>query len=143
MLHEYSRLWLRDDVLPHQWRKECRTYFESSFGLDYISFALHRFPELDRKTVREGMVGKAQLSTYEDAEREFESSMARIAEVCNCKICSIYETPHSTSSSSRDNPAKESYCLLTLASTIIRLVRELSGIDIINKKLLLSRKGLE
>ena len=129
-----------DENVPQHWLISCRTYFESSFGLDYVSYALRRFPELDKKHMRTTMREKAQLSTYGDAEQAFESSMAAIAEACNCKVCCIHGTP---SASSNQPPFKGSYCLLTLATTIIRLVRELSGIDVVNDKLLPSRKGVE
>ena len=136
-----------DENVPQPWLIRCRMQFEASSGLDYVSFALERLPELDRKNMRALVEENAQLSTYEQAERVFGSSMARIADTCNCKMCCIHgianEKMARSEPSNNGIVPRETYCFLILASTIIRLVRELSGIDIIDRNLYLCRSGVE
>jgi hypothetical protein len=87
------------------------------------------------------MADSAQL-TYEEAEKKFELHIGTIAEQCGCKRCTINGT--GLSKSSQDSSAgKEKLCLPAVACTIIRLIRELSGIDIRDPKLTLNRGGVD
>lgn len=136
-----------DESLPQQWLVACRTYFDSSFGPDYISFALDRFPELWKtlKSMEQRMQEKARLP-YNEAEEQLEESISKISMECRCKVCWLDGNPDpkgSTGTSNNYMASKEWYCLTALATTIIRLIRVLSGIDVENHNLLLKREGVE
>jgi hypothetical protein len=127
-----------DPELPEQWHISCRTYFESSFGLEYVHFALERFPELkEPPQLAKLMQEYAQIPTCREAQQVFEEAMESILEACKCKKCC------------RDGKGEWKaelngwYCLPALASTIIRLVRVLSGIEVLQSGLLPKRAGLE
>jgi hypothetical protein len=71
-LPESSRRWpSRDKNIPRDWLPPYRSYFASSFGLDYVEFALERFKKLKKNSMPTRMTGSAQL-TYEEAEKKFE-----------------------------------------------------------------------
>ena len=136
-----------DESVSHHWLVACRTYTDSSFGPDYINFAMWRFPELKKSLskIEQDMQGKARLS-YGEAEKQFEESIANISMLCRCKVCWLegdHDPKGYTSTSETPMGSREWYCLTTLATTIIRLIRVLSGIDIVDKGLCLSRKGVE
>ena len=136
-----------DESLPHKWLVACRTYTDSSFGPDYISFALQRFPELEKtlKIMEPMMQEKARLP-YADAVEQLEEALSKISMECRCKVCWSDGNPDPkghTRTSKKDMASKEWYCLTTLATAIIRLIRVLSGIDLVNDKLCLKREGVE
>jgi hypothetical protein len=136
-----------DESLPQQWLVACRTYFDSSYGPDYISFALDRFPELRKtlKSMEQKMQEKARLPCNE-AEEQLEESISKISMECRCKVCWLDGSPDPkghTGTSNNHMASKEWYCLTALATTIIRLIRVLSGIDVGNPNLLLKREGVE
>jgi hypothetical protein len=136
-----------DAELPEDWHAACRTYFKSSFGLDYVAFALWWFPELNKPSqMGESMRSYAELPSYSEAEREFEKSMTAIAEECHCKYCCFNGTPTAKRNGAPPTnfkEPKESYCLTALASAIIRLVRVLSGVELQHKSLYPTRAGVE
>ena len=136
-----------DEELPQKWLVACRTYTDSSFGPDYISFALRRFPELRKrlKSMESMMHDKARLP-YAEAQEQLEEALSWISMECGCKVCwsDGNPDPRGHARTSKNGVAsKEWYCLTTLATTIIRLIRVLSGIDLVNDKLLLRREGVE
>ena len=136
-----------DESLSHSWLVACRTYTDSSFGPDYVNFAMWRFPELKNSLskIEQDMQGNARLS-YGEAEKLFEESIANISMLCRCKICWLErnrDPKGHTSTLGTRTGSREWYCLTALATTIIRLIRVLSGIDIVDKELCLSRKGVE
>ena len=136
-----------DESLPKQWPNACRTYTDSSFGHDYVTFALERFPELGQtlKSSEQEMQEKARLSWAEAAE-QLEESLSNIARWCHCKVCWLGENPDPrghTGAFKDQGSSKEWYCLTALTTSIIRLVRVLSGIDLMNTNLFLKRDGVE
>lgn len=136
-----------DESLDQKWLVACRTYTDSSSGPDYISFALERFPELRKtlKSMEPMMQAKARLP-YKEAEEQLEEALSKICMECRCKVCWLDGDPDPkghTSTSKKYTASKEWYCLTTLATTIIRLIRVLSSIDLANDKLLLKREGVE
>ena len=136
-----------DESLPQKWLVACRTYSDSSFGPDYISFALQRFPELQKslKRMEPMMQDKARLP-YAEAVEQLEEALSKISMECRCKVCwsDGQPNPRGQTRTSRDGmKSKEWYCLTTLATTIIRLIRVLSGIDLVNDELCLKREGVE
>ncbi|KAB2572338.1 hypothetical protein DBV05_g8988 [Lasiodiplodia theobromae] len=146
-----------DDDVPLEWRTACQTYYKSSFGIDYVLFALDRFPELKKWNMEEDMRKFAALKTFDEAEREFEKSMFLIAEQCHCKYCCFNGRPTPKRTAAATTNEKEpdgNYCLIALSCAIIRLIRVLSGIgtkiDIVNERgtrtereMFLNRSGLE
>lgn len=136
-----------DESLPQKWLVACRTYTDASFGPDYISFALHRFPELRRslKSMELMMQEKARLP-YAEAVEQLEEALSKISMECRCKVCWSDGKPDRkghTRTSRTGMVSKEWYCLTTLATTIIRLIRVLSSIDLVNDRLHLKREGVE
>ncbi|KAL6716659.1 hypothetical protein ACLMJK_006227 [Lecanora helva] len=136
-----------DETLPHQWLVGCQTYVSTSFGPDYIFFALDRFPELQSalRKVNPQMQERVRLP-YREAQAQLEDSLSNISMVCRCKVCWLNgeAQPRESKVTPDDRQtSKEWYCLTALATTIIRLVRVLSVIDLIDEKLLLKREGIE
>ena len=143
----FQALAVGDENLDQQWLVACRTYSESSFGSDYISFGLDRFPELQKSLakVEQEMYEKTRLS-YGEAEMQFEDSLSKLADNCRCKVCWFKNDPipkGHPGAAGEQTSTKEWYCLPTLAMTIIRLIRLLSSTDILNEKLYLKRAGVE
>ncbi|KAL1642570.1 hypothetical protein SLS58_005339 [Diplodia intermedia] len=135
-----------DDNVPADWRTACQTYYENSFGIDYVHFAFDWFQELATPKMKEEALACARLESYSEAESKFEHSMIIIADICNCKYCCFNGTPTAKrTAATATNHAEPigNYCLVALCSTIIRLVRVLSGIDMLGRKMRLNRSGLE
>lgn len=135
-----------DENLPDDWRAACQTYYDSSSGLDYVWFALSVFPELRTTTMKSTAEEYARKETYSEAEQEFERSMFAIADSCGCKYCCFNGTPTPKRTAATATNEKEpagSYCLVALCSTIIRLIRVLSGTRLPGKGMRLNRAGLE
>lgn len=134
-----------DESVPVEWLRRNSIHFPNSFGRNFVDFCAYRFAELRADQLQESMISTCQIRSYKEADAVFESSLDRIAIVCSCKICSSTDGEsrwtqrrgYSTKSAS-DTP----FCLVSLAATVIRLVRTLSGIDPIDD-LQPKRAGLE
>ena len=131
----------------HHWLVACRNYSQSSFGPDYINFALRRFPELKKPLKRwEHAMERNLRLDYTEATKNLEEAMTKFSESCRCKVCwhGSDHAPRGHTSASQDTTgSKEWLCLTALVTTLIRLIRVLSGIDLVDQKLCLSRSGVE
>ncbi|KAI0870588.1 hypothetical protein GGS24DRAFT_474657 [Hypoxylon argillaceum] len=136
-----------DTGVTHEWRLDCQGYFESSFGAGYIHFATERFPELQKLFQKnESYIWQQSRLSYAEAILEFERALSQISSSCNCKTCSMTGKPNPkgyTNILPISDKSKEWYCLTALTTTIIRLIRVLSGTDLPDPTLYPKRAGVE
>lgn len=97
---------------------DCCSYFTSSYGVGYVSFATTRFPEL--KCVRTHMDRGASKST-EEAARTYEACIVDIGRICGCKLCNAEPSVEAI---------QGQLCLTIIVETILVVIRSLSGISI-------------
>lgn len=91
------------------------------------------------------MQEKARWS-YNEAQEQLEESLSKISMECRCRLCWLDKDPDPKGHTGKSNErmaSKEWFCLTTLATTIVRLFRVLTAIDLENKKLFLKRRGAE
>lgn len=100
---------------------ECHSYFTSSYGVGYVSFAVTKFPEL--KAFRREMDLGARKST-EEALRTYEACIVDIGRICGCRFCDA---------GSSVEVIQGQLCLIFIVETILVVIRSLSGISIAGK----------
>ena len=105
------------DDLPRQWLNDCRSYYPDSYGTNYLSFTLTRFPELE--PLRDAMYPAARVDTLGEAMSNFDTHMRFLAAECGCCECCSKDVYLFN---------KGTFCLVYLAHAIIRTSRALSGI---------------
>ncbi len=84
--------------------------------------------------------------SYTEAENEFEKALSFTSGRCNCKTCSLDGKPDPqgyTTKLDKQDDSRQWYCLTALTTTIIRLIRILSGIESTLRRLYLARAGVE
>ncbi|CEL08532.1 hypothetical protein ASPCAL11681 [Aspergillus calidoustus] len=137
----FSALNEGDPDVPRDWLRAGTMYFPASHGADFVHFAGRRFPELaDSDLCRQALLS-ANAETYQEACAAFEESLSDLASWCRCKPCCQIQRDSQQSPEGQGRPVSQR-CLVSLAVTIIRLIRGLSGIKVI-EGLCPTRKGLE
>lgn len=138
-----------DPSVPQEWLTDCRTYSSQSFGAEYIHFAETKLPELKglwKKPAAQSHISNMVHQSYKEAEIEFEKTLSFISASCNCKTCSLDGKPDPqgyTKKFDKQDDSRQWYCLTALTTTIIRLIRVLSGIETALPRLYPARAGVE
>ncbi|BCS28025.1 uncharacterized protein APUU_61073S [Aspergillus puulaauensis] len=137
----FSALNNGDPAVPMNWLRARNTYFPASYGMDFVHFSGDRFPELAVADLQREMMEAASAATYENACTAFEKALSDLSLECSCKSCCRIHgrSQESTMGQGHHSPQR---CLVALTAAIIRLIRGLSGINLVDG-LHPSRKGLE
>jgi hypothetical protein len=97
-------------------RKRWIYYTNEGSGGGFIQNLMHWFPEL--KVIETDML-RAVESGFKDAQSQYEASMAKIAEHCNCPHCTV--APKTTD---------RSHCFVLVAETVLQAGLILSNVEV-------------
>ncbi|KAL4949859.1 hypothetical protein BDW69DRAFT_202532 [Aspergillus filifer] len=131
-----------DPDVPRDWLRAGTMYFSASHGADFVDFAGRRFAELADSDLRRQALLHANAGTYQDACAAFEKSLSDIASRCWCRPCCQITRRDSQQNPDSQERRHSQRCLFSLTVTVIRLIRGLSGVNVI-EGLCPTRKGLE
>jgi len=131
----YAAIARAEPGIHPRWYPQCRTYCDSSYGIGFLHYITHQFPELEvlGKPMELALKRRGDIARF---LRFYDTALHSLKKMCMCPLCC--DSPDLDVMELHDME----YCLVVLTETIIRLARTLAGTEI-HSGLAPSRAGLE